>query len=77
MSGPTTAYGKALHERVGEEIKNSELGAKSSYLLFIPISRALYEVYRDNPGHWDIRLASNHDGIVSMILVAKGHDEDI
>ena len=77
MGGPTTAYGKALLERVGEEIRNSELGAKSSYLLFIPLSRGVYDVYTANPDKWDLHLASNHDGIVTMKLVGKEENEDI
>ena len=76
MGGPTTAYGKALLERVGEEIRNSELGAKSNYLLFVPLSRGIYEVYNNDPSKWDIRLASNHDGIVTMKLIAKEEKED-
>lgn len=71
MKGPTTKYGQALLERVSEEIRRSELGGKSGFLLFIPISRAMYEAYKEEPKEWDIRLASNYDGIVSIALISK------
>lgn len=75
MKEPTTAYGKALLERVSEEIRNSELGGRSNYLLFAPISRGIFDVYKNDPETWDLRLASNHDGIVTMVMKNRKSQE--
>lgn len=75
MNEPTTSYGHALLETVSEEIRRSELGGSSDRLLFAPISKKVYEVYKRNPSAWDIRLASNNDGMVSMILTAKAKSD--
>ena len=71
MEEPTTTYGQTLLERVSEEIKRSELGSRNDWLLLAPMSKKVYEVYKRDPKNWDIRLASNNDGLLTMVLTAK------
>ena len=74
MEEPTTPYGRALLEKVSEEIKRSELGSNSDQLLFAPISRKVFEVYKGDPKRWDLHLASTHDGMINIILTARDHE---
>lgn len=72
---PTSEEGRALLAQVAKEIKLSELGGESNRLAFIPICRKAYEIYKEDPQAVNLRLGSEENGIITLLLV-KAKQED-